>query len=162
MRPNHLSRRQVLLQLLAAPFLADALHAQSSAGPLSATAIPHGQLLQPEELNRELQSGAPRPLILQVGSRILYDEDHIPAAEYAGPTASPDGLNKLRARVASLPHRQAIVIYCGCCPWDRCPNIGPAWRLLHQMGFTNVKALYIADNFGTDWVGRGYRAQKSE
>jgi hypothetical protein len=26
------------------------------------------------------------------------------------------------------------------------------------MGFTRVKALYIADNFGTDWVDKGYPA----
>jgi len=24
------------------------------------------------------------------------------------------------------------------------------------MGFTQVKVLYIADNFGDDWVNRGY------
>jgi hypothetical protein len=24
------------------------------------------------------------------------------------------------------------------------------------MGFTNVKALYLADNFGADWADRGY------
>jgi thiosulfate/3-mercaptopyruvate sulfurtransferase len=24
------------------------------------------------------------------------------------------------------------------------------------LGFRNVKALYIADNFGTDWIEKGY------
>jgi hypothetical protein len=28
------------------------------------------------------------------------------------------------------------------------------------MGFTNVKVLYIADNFGKDWVDKGYPVAK--
>jgi hypothetical protein len=30
------------------------------------------------------------------------------------------------------------------------------------MGFTNVKVLYIADNFGTNWVDKGYPTAKGE
>jgi hypothetical protein len=30
------------------------------------------------------------------------------------------------------------------------------------MGFTNVKVLYIADNFGTNWVEKGYPTAKGE
>jgi len=30
------------------------------------------------------------------------------------------------------------------------------------MGFTNVKVLYIADNFGADWVDKGYPTAKGE
>ena len=30
------------------------------------------------------------------------------------------------------------------------------------MGFTNVKVLYIADNFGTDWVYKGYPTIKGQ
>ena len=36
-------------------------------------------------------------------------------------------------------------------------NIAAAYGALHAMGFTRVKVLYIADNFGDDWVKRGYR-----
>jgi hypothetical protein len=28
------------------------------------------------------------------------------------------------------------------------------------MGFTNVKALYLADNFGADWAGKGYPVEQ--
>lgn len=129
--------------------------------PLSAAAIPQDQLICPDQLNRELQSHN-TPLILQVGSRILFDEAHIAGAEYAGPASRPEGLALLRNRVANLPRQRAIVIYCGCCPWDRCPNIGPAWHLLHQMGFTHLRVLYIAQNFGADWADRGYAVEKSE
>ncbi|MGB6133989.1 MAG: rhodanese-like domain-containing protein [Acidobacteriaceae bacterium] len=129
--------------------------------PLSAAAIPSNQLLRPAQLQRELQSHHP-PLILQVGSRLLFDEAHISGAEYAGPASRPEGLALLRNRVESLPRDRAIVLYCGCCPWDRCPNIGPAWRLLHHMGFTRLRILYIAQNFGADWADRGFAVQKSQ
>jgi thiosulfate/3-mercaptopyruvate sulfurtransferase len=134
-------------------------HAQSA---ISATIIPKDQLIQPDQLNRELQSHPRDLLILQVGSHVLFDEAHIPGSEYAGPGSRPAGLDALRARVAALPRSRSVVIYCGCCPWDKCPNIAPAWQLLHQMGFTHVRALYIANNFGSDWVAKGYSAEKSQ
>jgi hypothetical protein len=28
------------------------------------------------------------------------------------------------------------------------------------MGFTNVKVLFLADNFGTSWVNQGYRVER--
>lgn len=129
---------------------------------VSATTIPQDQLIEPADLSRQLQSHPHDLLVLQVGSRVLFQEAHIPGSEYAGPASRPAGLDAIRARVANLPRTQSIVIYCGCCPWDKCPNIAPAWQLLHQMGFTDVRALYIANNFGTDWVARGYGAEKSQ
>jgi hypothetical protein len=53
-----------------------------------------------------------------------------------------------------------IVIYCGCCPWSHCPNIAAAYDTLHGLGFRRVKALYIADNFGNNWVDAGYPVTK--
>ena len=129
--------------------------------PLSAAAIPQSELIRPEQLHRELQSHD-HALILQVGSRLLFDEAHIPGAEYAGPASRPEGLTLLRNRVANLSRQRAIVIYCGCCPWDRCPNVAPAWRLLHQMGFTRIRVLYVAQNFGAEWADRGYPVEKSQ
>ncbi|HXR39516.1 MAG TPA: hypothetical protein VN776_10510 [Terracidiphilus sp.] len=114
-------------------------------------------LMQPEELNRLLQAqGAQKPLVLQVGSHLLFSEAHIAGSEYVGPGSQEAGRKLLEDRVASLPHSTFIVLYCGCCPWERCPNIGPSFRLLHDLGFTNVKALYIADNLGTNWVDKGF------
>ncbi len=54
------------------------------------------------------------------------------------------------------------MLYCGCCPWDRCPNVRPAAALLTSMGFTNMKVLHIANNFGADWVAKGYPTQKGQ
>ena len=41
-------------------------------------------------------------------------------------------------------------------------NVKPADDTLHAMGFTNVKVLYIADNFGADWVEKGYPVAKGD
>jgi hypothetical protein len=87
---------------------------------------------------------------------MMFDQAHIPGAEYAGPGSQAEGIERLRGRVASLPRTTLIVIYCGCCPWNRCPNVGPAYSLLQQMRFTRVKVLYLAQNFGDDWVSKGY------
>jgi len=125
--------------------------------PPAATTIPTGQLIQPEELRALLNAtGSARPLILQVGSRLMFDQAHIPGSEYAGPASRDEGLNLLQNRVTPLLKTSFIVLYCGCCPWSRCPNVGSSYKRLHDMGFTNVKVLYIAENFGTDWVNKDY------
>ena len=100
--------------------------------------------------------------MIQVGSHVLYSQAHIPGSEYIGPAASAAGSEQLRKRVASLPKNTYIVLYCGCCPWDHCPNVKPADDALHALGFTNVKVLYIANNFGTDWVDKGYPVAKGD
>ena len=130
---------------------------------VSAFTIPNAQLIQPDELNRILhERNVQRPLILQVGSRMMFAQAHIPGSEYAGPGSQPDGLQQLRTRVASLPRSSSIVLYCGCCPWNRCPNVGPAYNTLHDMGFTRVKVLYLADNFGADWAAKGYPVETGQ
>jgi hypothetical protein len=149
--------------LAAATMLCFALHPTQAAcqwaepQPTSALSIPATQLIQPDELNRLLRAhGTERPLILQVGSRMMFDQAHIPGAEYAGPGSQAEGIERLRGRVATLPRTTLIVIYCGCCPWNRCPNVGPAYSLLQEMRFTRVKVLYLAQNFGEDWVSKGF------
>jgi len=130
--------------------------AQFSPAPIGATTIPSGSLIQVSELVRLLNSSAPQPLILQVGSRIFFAEAHIKSAQYAGPCSQPAGIKLLENTVASLPKDRFIVLYCGCCPWNRCPNVGPAFKRLNDLGFTNVKVLCLANNFGDDWVAKGY------
>jgi thiosulfate/3-mercaptopyruvate sulfurtransferase len=120
------------------------------------------ELIQPEELAKVLKSSVAKPIVFNVGPRLIYVQAHIRGAEFIGPTAKPEGLEKLRARAASLPRDSFLVIYCGCCPWEHCPNIRPAYKELKQMGFTRVKVLYIATSFGTDWVDKGYPAAKGE
>jgi thiosulfate/3-mercaptopyruvate sulfurtransferase len=128
-----------------------------------ASSIPSSRLINPEDLVKILQNTkADQPLMIQVGSRVLYSQAHIPGSEYIGPASSPDGLDKLRKRVAALPKNKFIVIYCGCCPWSHCPNVKPADDALQSLGFTNVKVLHIDNNFGADWVNKNYPTAKGD
>ena len=128
-----------------------------------ASLISSSHLITPEELVKILQSSkGEKPLLIQVGSHVLYSQAHIPGSEYIGPASDPNGLARLRARVEPLPRNRFIVIYCGCCPWNHCPNLKPADDALRAMGFTSVKALYIANNFGADWVDKGYPTAKGD
>jgi thiosulfate/3-mercaptopyruvate sulfurtransferase len=130
-------------------------------GSGSALTIPHAELIQPEALHYLLQAeGADKPLVLQVGSHVLYAEAHIPGSDYVGAGSEAAGIQALQSLLVSRSRKQFIVLYCGCCPWNHCPNIGPAFQKLQEMGFTNVKVLYLADNFGADWVDKGYPVER--
>ena len=110
-------------------------------------------LVQPAELAGRLSA---KPAIFYVGPNVLYRSKHIPAALYAGPGSRPEGVAMLKAAVEKMPRDREIVIYCGCCPWDKCPNMQPAFEALKAMGFTNVKGLDLPENFKTNWVDKGY------
>ena len=148
-------RATFLLMLAALP----ALTLPALAQPGSAPTIPKSFLMQPKELASLLTSG-PKPVILQVGFRVMYDESHIPGAIYAGPAGKDDGITALKEAAASIDKGKEVVIYCGCCPWEHCPNIAAAWRTLTELGFTQLKVLYIPQNFGADWVEKGYPVVK--
>jgi thiosulfate/3-mercaptopyruvate sulfurtransferase len=146
----------VLLLVLAGGVVFAGVAAAQSAPAVSATTIPDGDQMQPADLAKILTSNAPKPLILQVGSKILFGEARIKGAKYAGPGSNAQGLQLLDKAVSGLQKDALVVIYCGCCPWNRCPNVGPAFAHLHEHGYTNVKVLYMANNFGDDWARKGY------
>ena len=130
-----------------------------------ASALPPGspELIRPEELAKVLRSsGTTKPMILNVAPREIYVQAHIPGAVYIGPTSNAQGLANLRKRAASLPRNSCLVIYCGGCPWEHCPNVRPAFKELKQMGFTRLKVLYMANSFGSDWVEKGYPTARGE
>ncbi len=118
--------------------------------------IPKSALIEPAEMAGLLAKGEEKPLVLQVGSRVLFAEAHIVGSEYAGAGGQDGGRASLRLRMKDVKRNQAVVIYCGCCPWGKCPNIRAAYAELVAMGFTSVRALYVAEDFGTDWVAKGY------
>jgi rhodanese-related sulfurtransferase len=128
-----------------------------------ASLIPASRLINPDDLVKILQSAkSEKPLMIQVGSHVLYTQAHIPGSEYIGPASSEGGLQLLRKRAESLPRNKFIVLYCGCCPWSHCPNVKPADDALRALGFTKVKILYISNNFGADWVEKGYPVAKGD
>jgi hypothetical protein len=92
---------------------------------------------------------------------MLYRSAHIPGAKYAGPASESSGLQALKDAVQALPREQPIVLYCGCCPWTHCPNIRPAFKAVHDLGFRNVRLLIIPQNFHDDWTAKGLPTEKS-
>jgi len=113
-------------------------------------------LVQPKDVAAELAAKGTQPVVIQVGPNMLYRAKRIPGALYAGPGGKPEGLELLKQAVAKLPHDREIILYCGCCPWNVCPNMKPAMALLQQLGFTHAKALVIETNFAKDWTEKGY------
>ncbi|HET7442270.1 MAG TPA: rhodanese-like domain-containing protein [Terriglobales bacterium] len=128
-----------------------------------ARSVPSSNLIQPEELVKVLRAPeSEKPLLIHVGAHVLYLQAHIPGSEYIGPASKESGIRQLQQRVENLPRNQAIVIYCGCCPWEHCPNVKPADSALRGMGFSNVKILYLPNNFGADWIDKSYPVARGE
>ncbi|KFF21936.1 rhodanese-like domain-containing protein [Chryseobacterium sp. JM1] len=73
-----------------------------------------------------------------------------------GPTHEPENLEKLRNYLKNIPKGKEVVIYCGCCPFVKCPNIRPAFKLLQEMGFKNAKLLNLPKNIKVDWLDKDY------
>jgi hypothetical protein len=119
-----------------------------------------GELLQPAELAKAIQSGK-APLVLSVAFPVLYRGKHILHAIDAGPASKPDGIEALKNAVANLPKDADLVIYCGCCPMTKCPNIRPAYRTLKELGFTHIRVLSLPENLHADWVSKDYPSEGS-
>jgi thiosulfate/3-mercaptopyruvate sulfurtransferase len=142
---------------------AAALAGQFALAAQPASSIPVDKLVQSAQWAAKVKDGsASKTLVLHVGFKTMFDQAHIPGSEYAGPGNTGAGLQVLRDRVASSARDSSILIYCGCCPWTRCPNMAGAYEALKELGFTDVKALFIQDNFGKDWVEQGYPTAKQQ
>jgi thiosulfate/3-mercaptopyruvate sulfurtransferase len=113
------------------------------------------QTVQPAGLAKELGSPKTAPKVVFVGFKRLYSAGHIKGAEYHGTAGSEEGLKELTAWAAGLPRSTNLVIYCGCCPMERCPNIRPAFKALQAVGFKNLRVLLLPQDFATDWAGKG-------
>ena len=110
------------------------------------------QLLAPADLAAQLEHpGVHKPLVYCVGPGAL-----ILGSVDMGPAHEKENLDKLKKALGKLPSDAQVVIYCGCCPFEKCPNIRPAFSLLVEMKFTNARLLNLEHNIRTDWVARGY------
>ncbi len=121
-----------------------------------AAQVSDSETMTPAELAGHLKG----PLLLHVGFPVLYRAAHIPGSEYAGPGSKPEGIEELKKAVAGQKKDREIVVYCGCCPWDKCPNVKPALAALREMGFTHVRSVVIKENFKTDWSDKGYPVER--
>ena len=110
------------------------------------------QLLAPADLAKVLNDPkAPQPLVFSIGMQAI-----IKGSIDIGPAMKAENLNVLKGKLNKLPKNTQIVVYCGCCPFSRCPNIRPAMELLKNMQFTNYKLLNLPQNVKVDWIDKDY------
>jgi rhodanese-related sulfurtransferase len=124
----------------------------------SSTPWRESELIEPAALAKALASNN-QPTVICVAFPVLYRGKRIPHAIFAGPGSKPEGMSMLKTAAASLSKDQSIVIYCGCCPMEKCPNVRPAYAALKQMGFKNVRVLDIPTSMHVDWFSHGYPAE---
>jgi len=120
------------------------------------------QTVQTADLARELGDSKTAPTVVFVGFKRLYTSGHIKGAQYHGTAGSEEGLKELTAWAAGIPRTTNLVIYCGCCPMEKCPNIRPAFNALQGLGFKNLRVLLLPQDFVTDWAGKGFPYDKGE
>jgi thiosulfate/3-mercaptopyruvate sulfurtransferase len=120
------------------------------------------QTIHPADLAKELGNSKNAPTVVFVGFRRLYSAGHIKGAQFHGTAGSDEGLKELTAWAAGLPRRTNLVIYCGCCPMERCPNIRPAFKTLEGLGFKNLRVLLLPQDFAADWASKGFPYDKGE
>jgi len=92
-----------------------------------------------------------RPVLIDIGPA-----GTIPGALVAEPAHEKEGFAKLQKLLKNIPRDKEVVIYCGCCPFDHCPNVRPAFKLLLDMGFTHPRLLDLSHNLKQDWIDKGY------
>jgi thiosulfate/3-mercaptopyruvate sulfurtransferase len=119
---------------------------------------PKADLVEPAELAHAIQSSNP-PVVLAVPFAVLYRSKHILHAIDGGTGSKPEGIETLKKAVANLSKDADIVVYCGCCPMVKCPNIRPAYRTLKEMGFTHIRVLDIPTNMHEDWYSKNYPSE---
>lgn len=110
-----------------------------------------GQLIEPAALAKTLQSNKDLPVIISVGPGAI-----IPHSIDIGMVEDEKNLDKFKEELNKLPKSTNIVVYCGCCPFEHCPNVRPAIAELKKMKFTNYHLLNLPHNIRTDWISKGY------
>lgn len=107
----------------------------------------------------ELDQSQKPAKIISVAFPVLYRQRHIAGAVYAGPGNKAEGIEALKKEVAGVSKDADIVLYCGCCPMDHCPNIRPAYKALKEMGYSRVRVLNIPSNMHNDWYTKKYPSE---
>jgi hypothetical protein len=149
------SRASFFGSLTATVLLATLCFSQDASGPWLKS-----EVLQPADFAASLKSSSAKPpTILCVAFPVLYRSRHIVHAVLAGPTSKPEGIDLLKKAVAGLPKDSDIVIYCGCCPMEKCPNVRPAYQALKEMGYNHLRVLNIPTNMRADWYSKDYPSE---
>ncbi len=109
------------------------------------------QLIEPSALAASIKSNKKLPVIFSIGPGAI-----IPNSKDIGMVKDEQNMAKFREEAGRLEKSANIVVYCGCCPFDHCPNVRPAIAFLKDSGFTNYHLLNLPHNLKTDWIAKGY------
>jgi len=112
------------------------------------------QLIEPSVLAATIKSNKEVPIIFSIGPGAI-----IPHSKDIGMIKEEENLKKFKEQLTDLPKDTEIVVYCGCCPYEHCPNVRPAIQLLKDMKFTNYRLLDLPHNIKIDWINKGYPTQ---
>ena len=110
------------------------------------------ELMQPKDLADLLKANKAGKLhILNMGV-----ERNIKNAIEIGIVSSPSKYKGLQDQLKKYKKNEAIVIYCGCCKLENCPNVSLAIEKIRELGYTNVRILNFVDGINEDWIDKGY------
>jgi len=114
------------------------------------------QLMPPADLANIMNDPkSKKPILLSIGFG-----GGIKNSIEVGAANEREGIDKLKQALSKLPKDVDVVIYCGCCPFEHCPNIRPAFELVNEMKFTTAKLLNLPHNLKVDWIDKGYPMNK--
>ena len=119
---------------------------------LKANPWKESELMEPATLAKNIDDAS----LLNTNIFNIGAVEDIKGAIHIGAVNNPENLAKLVDAVALLPKGKQIIIYCGCCPFAKCPNIRPAFNELKKLGFTNIKLLDLPVNLHTNWIAKGF------
>ena len=118
--------------------------------------IKRDNLIQPKDLAEKITNPkALKPVVLNVGT-----VDQIKTAIKAGPASDKAGFEIFKSEVSKISKDKEVVVYCGCCTSQNCPNIRPAIKYLLDSGYKKAKVLDIPTGIKEDWVQKGYPVEK--
>lgn len=110
------------------------------------------QLMEPSALAWQINNPSKGlPVIINIGPAAT-----IKGSVDIGSASEKINIEKLKAFLKKEKKTREIVVYCGCCPFDKCPNIRPAFEVLSKMGFKNQKVLSLQKNIKVNWIDMQY------
>lgn len=110
------------------------------------------QLIEPATLAKQLSlPEGQKPVVIDVGPAGV-----IKGAWEAGPAEEKENIARIDKLLRNVPKNKEVVIYCGCCPFAKCPNVRPAFKELQKLGFKNPRLLNLSHNLKADWIDKGY------
>lgn len=112
----------------------------------------NNQLMPPAVLAEKINNNQTgNLLIINIGPDAV-----IKGSVDVGPAQEAGNIKKLKDQLKKVKKDKEVVIYCGCCPFSRCPNVRPAFKTLVDAGFKNAYLLDIPRNIKADWIDKKY------